>query len=123
MRAPDLGSIGHLASVATVAASSFEMKLVDPSDLLAAIDLRQWDNLRTINIQLDGAYPKSDVTYVEPSDCGDYGRAAAQRQNQTERRLKTDGGRNTKVLQGKVQRLRDFVVTDAVRFYSLGLGA
>ncbi|CRL28582.1 Aconitase-like core [Penicillium camemberti] len=78
------GSIGHLASAATVAASSFEMKL-------------------------------SDVTYVEPCDCGDYGRAATQRQNQTEkRRLGTDGGRNTKVLQGKVQRLGDFVDTDAL---------
>lgn len=64
------------------------------------------------------------MTYVEPCNCGDYGHAAAQRQNQTEKRqLGTDGGRNTKVLQGKVQRLGDFVDTDAVRFYSLGLGA
>ncbi|CAI7604531.1 unnamed protein product [Penicillium discolor] len=118
------GSIGHLASAATVAASSFEMKLVDPSDLLAAIDLSQWGNLRTTHIQLDEAYPKSDVTYVELCNCDDYGRAAAQRQNQTEKRqLGTDGGRNTKVLQGKVQRLGDFVDTDAVRFYSLGLEA
>lgn len=59
MRAPDLGSIGHLASAATVATSSFEMKLVDPSDLLAAIDLSQWENLRTTHIQLDGAYQRA----------------------------------------------------------------
>ncbi|KAJ6137074.1 hypothetical protein N7471_003560 [Penicillium samsonianum] len=66
------GSIGHLASAATVAASSFKMKLVDPGDLLAAIDSSGRGQFRTASIHLDATNSKSDLTYVEPCDCGDY---------------------------------------------------
>ncbi|CAI7665794.1 unnamed protein product [Penicillium glandicola] len=109
------GSIGHLASAATVAASSFEMKLVDPSNVLAAIDLNRWESFRTASIHSDAIHSKSDLEYVEPCDCGDYSSAAAQRQKQTEkRRLGKNGGRETNILQGKVQRLGDFIDTDAL---------
>ncbi|KAJ5423117.1 hypothetical protein N7491_008333 [Penicillium cf. griseofulvum] len=109
------GSIGHLASAATVAASSFEMKLVDPSDLLAAIDLSQWDRLTT-SAYLDAPSSKSELAYVEPCDCGDYPRALTQRQQRKEkRRPGKHRDKHTKILQGKVQRLGDFIDTDAVR--------
>ncbi|KAJ6146466.1 hypothetical protein N7497_008448 [Penicillium chrysogenum] len=112
------GSIGHLASAATVAASSFEMKLVDPSDLLAAMDLSRWRQLTTASTHSDATSPKSDLIYVEPCGC-DYHRAGAQTQKQIEKpRLDIHGRGQTKSLQGKVQRLGDFVNTDAVRVYS-----
>lgn len=118
MKPPGSGSIGHLASAATVAASSFEMKLVDPSDLLAAIDLSRWRQLTTASTHSDATSPKSDLIYVEPCGC-DYHRAGAQTQKQIEKpRLDIHGRGQTKSLQGKVQRLGDFVNTDAVRVYS-----
>ncbi|KAJ5097845.1 hypothetical protein N7532_004846 [Penicillium argentinense] len=40
------GSIGHLASAATVAASSFAMELTDPNELIEAIDVGKWNELR-----------------------------------------------------------------------------
>lgn len=106
LRPPDLGSIGHLASAATVAASSFKMKLVDPGDLLAAIDSSGRGQFRTASIHLDATNSKSDLTYVEPCDCGDYPIAVTETQKQIEKRpLDKDGGRQRKRLQGKIQRL------------------
>lgn len=40
------GLIGNLASAATVAASSFEMKATDPTDLIKQIDMERWTKLR-----------------------------------------------------------------------------
>jgi hypothetical protein len=118
LKRPGSGSIGHLASAATVAASSFEMKLVDPSDLLAAIDLSRWRHLTTPSMHSDATSPKSDLIYVEPCGC-DYHRAGAQTQKQIEKtRLEEDKRRQTKSILGKVQRLGDFANTDAVRVYS-----
>lgn len=94
------------------------MKLVDPSDLLAAIDLSRWRQLTTASMHSDATSPKSDLIYVEPCGC-DYHRAGAQTQKQIEKpRLDIHGRGQPKSLQGKVQRLGDFVNTDAVRVYS-----
>lgn len=119
LRSSDLGSIGHLASVATVAASSFEMKLVDPSDLIASIDLSQWERLRTTRIHLNTTNSKSDLAYVEPCGSRGYPSATTQTQKHIENmRLDKDGERQVKSLQGKVQKLGDFIDTDAVSVYS-----
>ncbi|KAF9249740.1 hypothetical protein DTO027I6_9492 [Penicillium roqueforti] len=109
------GSIGHLASAATVAASSFEMKLVDPSDLIASIDLSQWERLRTTRIHLNTTNSKSDLAYVEPCGSRGYPSATTQTQKHIENmRLDKDGERQVKSLQGKVQKLGDFIDTDAL---------
>lgn len=62
------GSIGHLVSSATVAASSFEMKLTDPNDLLCGIDWARWMSLRGpfgLTARMSAA---SHLTYVEPNN-------------------------------------------------------
>ncbi|KXG52939.1 Aconitase/3-isopropylmalate dehydratase large subunit, alpha/beta/alpha [Penicillium griseofulvum] len=108
------GSVGHLASAATVAASSFEMKLVDPSDLLAAIDLSRWDRLR-MSTNLDAISFKTGLAYVEPCGCGDHPSAKSQREQPKEqRRPDKHGDKQTKILQGKAQRLGNFIDTDAL---------
>lgn len=43
-----IGSIGHLASAATVAASSFNIRVTDPHKLLRSIDLRTWNGPREV---------------------------------------------------------------------------
>jgi hypothetical protein len=43
-----IGPIGHLASAATVAASSFGMRVTDLHDLLAAIDPNVWSEFRRV---------------------------------------------------------------------------
>lgn len=64
-RSTPKGSIGHLGSAATVAASSFEMKLTDPYFLLDAIDLERWNSLRAISES--PATKETGLLYVEPS--------------------------------------------------------
>lgn len=56
-----LGAVGHLASAATVAASSFNMKLIDPGELLAAIDSARWEKLRRACINSDTRLSKCDL--------------------------------------------------------------
>jgi hypothetical protein len=93
------------------------MKLVDPSDLLAAIDCSRWDRLR-MSTNLDAISFKTGLAYVEPCGCGDYPSAKSQREQTKEQmRPVKNGDKQTKILQGKVQRLGDFIDTDAVRVY------
>ena len=55
-------SIANLASAATVAASSFEMKIVDPRSLLDAIDPKEFYMLQELNLD-----SFSTVTVSEPA--------------------------------------------------------
>lgn len=108
------GSIGHIASAATVAASSFEMKITDPQKLLASIDLDRWQSLkgtRPLTVPSNGS-----PVYVEPSGSQNL---PSYSQNSicsnTESAHKDDIGSSGKdLLKGKVQRLGDFIDTDAV---------
>ncbi|PWY90353.1 aconitase family protein [Aspergillus sclerotioniger CBS 115572] len=91
------GSIGNLASAATVAASSFDMKLRDPHEFLSAIDLERWHSLRGISVS--ATEPAEDqLTYVEPNGSD----------------ATTNTNSDTDILTGKVQRLGDFIDTDAL---------
>ena len=109
------GSIGHLSSAATVAASSFGMKLRDPYDLLGAIDTRRWESLRRSRT---GSSVDS-VVYVEPNGSDpqvlETTRSAESSQTVPAGGLTHNASFTTQTLTGKIQRLGDFIDTDAVR--------
>ncbi|GLA95038.1 hypothetical protein AtubIFM57143_002033 [Aspergillus tubingensis] len=110
------GSIGNLASAATVAASSFEMKLKDPHEFLETIDLERWHTLRGFSMSaIDST--QDHISYMEPS-----GSATAEIKNAGSTDVKssevdtseTADSSSSDVMTGKVQRLGDFIDTDAL---------
>ncbi|KAL2011398.1 hypothetical protein VTN00DRAFT_4116 [Thermoascus crustaceus] len=108
------GSIGHLASAATVAASSFEMKIIDPQKLLDSIDLDRWQRLKGTKPLT--APSNGSPVYVEPSGSSD---SPSDSQNPISSNTtiveKDDiGSAGRDMLKGKVQRLGDFIDTDAL---------
>ncbi|PLN81548.1 aconitase family protein [Aspergillus taichungensis] len=108
------GSIGHLSSAATVAASSFEMKLRDPHDLLGAIDTRRWESLRRSRTRSS----IDSVIYVEPNGSG-FQTLETTRSAESSRTFPTgDTAHNAsftaQTLTGRIQRLGDFINTDAL---------
>jgi 3-isopropylmalate dehydratase small subunit len=128
------GSVGHITSAATVAASSFDMRITNPLLLLSAISPR-----RLADCLLNGNLPteQKPPQYLEPGfgpakDVATNGRTS---ENAT---ILSEGGETTGVslstkisnpclpanvgdlkispvvMKGKVQRLGDFVDTDAL---------
>jgi aconitase B len=120
------GAIGHLGSAATVAASSFGMKITDPIDLLDAISqprLQDILNHKSPNIKTPLKRPFTHpVTYVEPGasttateNPRTLPEAGLNDATQEEADLVSPLSPLAKtVLSGKIQRLPDFVDTDAV---------
>ncbi|KAL2002036.1 hypothetical protein VTN02DRAFT_760 [Thermoascus thermophilus] len=108
------GSIGHLASAATVAASSFEMRITDPRKLLDSIDLDRWQRLKgtkPLTMPSNGS-----PVYVEPSGSSD-SQPDSQNpipSNATSVEKGDVGSAGKDMLKGKVQRLGDFIDTDAL---------
>ncbi|KAF4225630.1 hypothetical protein CNMCM6457_008052 [Aspergillus fumigatiaffinis] len=102
---------GHLGSAATVAASSFEMKLTDPHDLLCEINWERWKSFcgsSGLTAKTDAA---SHLTYVEPSGS----RALSRERPQSSilsRYMQETPFPGT--MRGKVQLLGDFIDTDAL---------
>ncbi|TPX53588.1 hypothetical protein SeMB42_g00682 [Synchytrium endobioticum] len=100
------GSIANLASAATVAASSFEMKVRDPQDLLATIDSKVYAEMQEMWMA------KGDnITISEPAPVisGAAAEAVA--------RMETNGqaaANYTPIISGKIQRFGDNVDTDAI---------
>ncbi|KAF9893323.1 hypothetical protein FE257_011755 [Aspergillus nanangensis] len=107
------GSIGHLASAATVAASSFDMKVRDPHELLKNIDLDRWNQLRGVSSS-PGVYSSPDsIAYVEPSS------HPVELCNSREDDFKLPPSSvistaNELPMVGKIHRLGDFIDTDAL---------
>lgn len=113
------GSIGHLASAATVAASSFDMRVTDPHELLAAIDLKTCKEINGVEPSQEN-FEHDGLKYVEP--CGPLHPSPLTLQ----RNVKSGGIAlppshqrraehvATDIVAGKVQRLGDFIDTDAV---------
>jgi aconitate hydratase/homoaconitate hydratase len=100
------GSLAHLASAATVAASAQEMKVSDPRPLLAAVDR---DRFRRI---LGERKPRRapEVRIVEPElDVAGAGGAS-----QPARAARAGDRRRASALRGRVQRFGDNVDTDAI---------
>lgn len=95
------------------------MKLTDPHKLLEALDMNRWKHLRRATSHSNEAYTNDCITYVEPT--GGFGPASEMRKNM---QTGEDTGENWKPgqkdinnlrpLAGKIQRLGDFINTDAV---------
>lgn len=116
------GSIGHLGSAATVAASSFEMKLTDPHNLLSKIDLGRWHDITGTSAHSDALTPVSEMPYMHPpcsTNAGSDGEKPRvdDPSKQSGEEHQTESSSAKEVLKGKIQRLGDFIDTDAVRFY------
>lgn len=113
------GSIGHLSSAATVAASSFQMRLTDPNDLLGTIHLNRWNHLGGGGPSLKEDILKNNPQYVEPSGNAlpfpDVNPASHSEQLQgLQLQQEPSGSIIGDMLTGKVQNLGDFIDTDAV---------
>jgi hypothetical protein len=94
------------------------MKLTDPHFLLDAIDLKRWDSLRAISDS--PAAKQAGLVYVEPSGSPETSVderkqvekiTSLSENEQTTKQGSTTGGN---ILKGKVNRLGDFIDTDAV---------
>lgn len=114
-----IGSIGHLASAATVAASSFDMRLMDLHEFLASIDLKIWDELREVK-PVQGDNEHDGVQYVEP--CGPLDLPSLMQQGKAESGViachvsnqSTAEHIEPKIMTGQAERLGDFIDTHAV---------
>ncbi|CAM1507616.1 Fc.00g072570.m01.CDS01 [Cosmosporella sp. VM-42] len=122
----DVGSIGNLASAATVAASSFGMEIRDPRHLIESIDTIRWDKLRGRgSLQpINGDVPH----YVEPfspeiekvtmpTSIDSLATSGARDTGDTTAIISQHNAQNNdtaKLISGKVQRLGDFIDTDAL---------
>jgi aconitase A len=133
------GAIGHISSAATVAASSFDMKITDPQPLLDKISqtrLLELLDYQSPSIPASKLQSRKPVSYVEPSSVGiEAGENNTSPLPRTELdteldEVKQEGKVNQAsseahplakaILQGKIQRLGDFIDTDAVRFFLSG---
>lgn len=115
------GSSGNLASAATVAASSFEMKITNPQPFVDQIDASRWDQMKGRGSLRSVAGPSPK--YVEPAAMTtketQKGSAPVEQEDLAVEELPVSGSdvvssSKSKGIQGKVYRLEDFVDTDAV---------
>lgn len=124
-----LGSIGNLASAATVAASSFQMTVTNPQHFIDMIPQERWELLNgrsSIKGKLSGKEPdwvepasppeatpgselsdnQSATLLTQHDDSKDSVVVAAEVPDQSEKK-------GERLIHGKIQRLGDFVDTDA----------
>ena len=101
----DSGSIGNLSSAATVAVSSFEMKVRDPQPFINTIDWALFDRMRAQG----GEIPKVPFEYSDPSPLRIPSLPIDQHQAGVSE-LPTN-------IRGKVQRFGDNIDTDMVPSY------
>ncbi|KAL7934638.1 aconitase iron-sulfur domain-containing protein [Trichoderma chlorosporum] len=122
------GSIGNLASAATVAASSFQMTVTNPQHFIDLIPPERWELLNGRG-SLKGKISRKEPDWVEPAstveetttesignpttsltqqdDLTDTDVTAEQTANQQEKK-------EDKIIRGRIQRLDDFVDSDAL---------
>ncbi|KAK8060834.1 hypothetical protein PG996_010764 [Apiospora saccharicola] len=115
------GSVGNLASAATVAASSFEMKMTSPNDLVAMISGEQWEKVKGKGSLSSG--PMVEPQWVEPpepSAAADitptHTTTANNDTNEEGVKAGEEGGATPKLqnIKSKIYRLGDFIDTDAL---------
>ncbi|KAJ9606069.1 hypothetical protein H2200_009030 [Cladophialophora chaetospira] len=99
------GSIGNIASAATVAASSFSMSLQSPEELLQKIDMAEFDAMRKYRPE----EPKSAPEYVEPELL-----ASTPVENVTQKSEDRQPPSLPETFRGRVQRFGDNVDTDSI---------
>ncbi|KAI9295859.1 3-isopropylmalate dehydrogenase [Neoconidiobolus thromboides FSU 785] len=110
------GSIGNLASAATVAASSFEMKITDPRPFLDTIDRERYEQM--LEIWLAKGEPivlsEPNPVYIGKHDHGVDGTGATTQSSVQEDSNETEESSFQGVIKGKAQVFGDHVDTDAI---------
>jgi homoaconitate hydratase len=102
------GSIGNLASAATVAASSFEMKVMNPRILLDEIDYARFKSM-----SLGDEINPISITISEPNP-----RIGQPTGESISSSIKNDAFKHLPtVISGKVQRFEDHIDTDGTFFF------
>jgi aconitase A len=110
------GSIAHLGSAATVAASSFDMKILSPQDLIDLISNEKWEKLKG-----KGSLPSTSleepewVEPAEPDPSTESQAIAAEHTEAGDQHEESSSAQPLERIQSKVFRLGDFIDTDAVR--------
>ena len=116
----NLGSIGNLASAVSVAASSFDMKVTSPKSFLDELDM---DRVRKILGNVPESSSLTGPTYVEPNGSvstksWEEGQVAASASETTSSDPPVDAAsqktETSDIISSKIQRLGDFIDTDAV---------
>ncbi|KAJ5610280.1 aconitase family protein [Penicillium lagena] len=113
------GSIGNLSSAATVAASSFEMKVTDPSSFLSEIEASYFNAIKSHPKRSRPAnlvHQITDIAYVEPnydSSTADI-KVKSTTSPQGDRGSANGSNATKSPIKEKVIRLGDFVDTDAI---------
>lgn len=100
------GSIGHVTTAVTVAASSFDMKIRDPSSLLEEIDMARLHAILGTGLSVPRA-----VQYVEPAGSSDIHPSSIDTEKSN---TATTASSKSHKITGKVQTLGDFIDTDAL---------
>lgn len=114
------GSIANLASAATVAASSFNMEMSDPQELLSIIDqgvLKEYLGYQPF--QVEPLHSSKVVHYSEPygTDIDGIPTEASNQSTNMKVAITPSAHKTTtqkQIIKGKVLRLDDFIDTDAV---------
>ncbi|KAI1083697.1 hypothetical protein F5B20DRAFT_528141 [Whalleya microplaca] len=112
------GSIGNLGSAATVAASSFSMRITNPQSLIDHIDPVYWGSLKGRGSLRNSAGPEPD--YVEPASPPPATKLPDVPQNLSPNASSHSsealhlGHERGPVIRGKVYQLGDFIDTDAL---------
>ncbi|KAI1646814.1 aconitase family protein [Daldinia loculata] len=111
-------SIGNLASAATVAASSFKMVITNPQALLDAIDPARFDalkgrgSLQTISTTPPGYVEPASVDHSRDSQPNDV--VFNDNVQMSNNMVETAGELHGNKIKGKIQKLGDFIDTDAL---------
>ncbi|KAJ9131059.1 Aconitase [Pleurostoma richardsiae] len=114
------GSLANLASAATVAASSFEMRITNPRQLLDAINYdRLQEYLGYLPFEVNEAEGKGTLQYFEPfgvdsEDGSHHTDETGLQQEKSENNRKKLEGAPEQTVKGRAMRLGDFIDTDAI---------
>lgn len=122
-----IGSFGNLASAATVAASSFEMKITNPQPFVDQIEPSRWEQMKGRGSlrSVPGPSPKyveppvATATEEIPEPSGpprEQEELAVEQLSASEDNVarETGSSQSKEDIHGKVYRLEDFIDTDAV---------
>ncbi len=107
------GSIGHITSAAAVAASSFDMEVTSPRDYLKGIDPQRLKQLLSKSEDTK-MQDEPSIEYVEPADTPDGHSERSDSINNNTKSGVTSQSSPNEEFNGRIQRLGDFVDTDAV---------
>jgi hypothetical protein len=95
------------------------MRLKDPHELLASIDLDRWDSLRGVSKFWEAGSPENKLKYVEPHGSATIESNVSQEQQPENVATAEPTKSNSlsvgeEILSGKVNRLGEYIDTDAV---------